>query len=292
VPKKDRGGAVVGENVIGRSRRRGRAPGLGDVSTAVGGDKRRRRDLAKPAQAFGVDPTRPHFYSLRQSRYDAVAQDVSDWAGQVAPGERLSVLDIGCGTGVLLRHLEHKENFDRMAISGADRHGEVYKREIYRNFYVGDLLAGYPQIPSNSFDVVICEQVLEHLPTLDCAIQTLERLLRPGGRLIVGVPIFLPPLRFIREHVVGRMDSIFLPRKSRGHLQAFSLSSLLKEFKRHSNLKLLRARGFRVMSGGLLRPLENHRWWWKFNRRLGELMPGACIEIQAIMEKAAGRGER
>jgi hypothetical protein len=43
-----------------------------------------------------------------------------------------------------------------------------------------------------------------------------------------------------------------------------------------------------VISGGILRPLENHRWWWKFNRWLGERIPAACIEIQAIMQKQAG----
>lgn len=281
------GTAVAGERVVGRWQRPRRASELGSVSIGVGGDETRGRAHAKPDHAFGVDPFRPHFYSLRQSRYDALAQDVSDWAGQIAPGEKLSVLDIGCGTGVLLRHLEHKEHLDRMAISGADLNRDVYRRDLYRDLYLGDLRAGYPQIPSNSFDVVICEQVLEHLPTLDCAILTLERLLKPGGRLIVGVPIFLPPLRFLRQHFVGRMDSLFLPRRSRGHLQAFSLSSLLEEFGKYSHLQVLAVRGFRVVSGGLLRPLEHYRWWWKFNRRLGELIPGACIEIQAIMKKPA-----
>ena len=45
-------------------------------------------------------------------------------------------------------------------------------------------------------------------------------------------------------------------------------------------------RGFRIISGGLLRPLENYRWWWRFNRRLGELLPAACIEAQIIARKA------
>jgi len=44
-------------------------------------------------------------------------------------------------------------------------------------------------------------------------------------------------------------------------------------------------RGFRIVSGGLLRPLENYRWWWRFNRRLGELLPAACIEAQIIARK-------
>jgi hypothetical protein len=31
--------------------------------------------------AFGVDPSRPERYSLRQARYAALAEDISDWAG-------------------------------------------------------------------------------------------------------------------------------------------------------------------------------------------------------------------
>jgi hypothetical protein len=45
-------------------------------------------------------------------------------------------------------------------------------------------------------------------------------------------------------------------------------------------------RGFRIISGGLLRPLENYRWWWRFNRRLGARLPAACIEAQIIARKA------
>ena len=49
-------------------------------------------------------------------------------------------------------------------------------------------------------------------------------------------------------------------------------------------------RGFRVVSGGLLAPLENYRWWWRFNRWLGALFPAACIEAQIILEKSAAPG--
>ena len=40
-----------------------------------------------------------------------------------------------------------------------------------------------------------------------------------------------------------------------------------------------------MISGGLLRSLENYHWWWKLNRRIGVLLPAACIEIQVIGTK-------
>jgi ubiquinone/menaquinone biosynthesis C-methylase UbiE len=239
-------------------------------------------------RAFGVDPHGRQLYTLRQSRYDAVAQDISDWARTAAEkSKKLSVLDVGCGVGTLLRHLEAKPCFNNMAISATDLSVNrwLYKKELLTEFFAGDLLHGYPEIPSNTYDVVICEQVLEHLPELDVALATLARVVKPGGKLVVGVPIFLPPLHMIRKYVIPKLDHIFLPRKSRGHEQAFSQYLILRKLKQNPKLRVVKIRGFRIISGGLLRPLENYRWWWKLNRRIGELLPAACIEIQAIMEK-------
>lgn len=248
-----------------------------------------RTEYPKPDHAFGVDSHRRQFYSLRQSRYDALAEDISHWAGAASrAGKSLTVLDVGCGSGTLLRHLEAKPHFDNILLSATDlRDLDVYKRHVYQQFFIGDLLTGYPEIPSDRYDVVVCEQVFEHLPRLDPAIRTVERVLKRGGRLVVGVPIFLPPLDLMRKRLVPILDRVVGRRSSRDHAQAFSLRSFLGSMEAHSTVKLLTVRGFRIVSGGLLRPLENYRWWWRLNRRLGELLPAACVEVQAIFEKQA-----
>src|SRR5437016_10769059 len=129
-----------------------------------------------PRLAFGVDPSRPERYSLRQARYAALADDIDAWAGEAARrGETLSVLDVGCGWGPLLRHLDTKPHFDRIAMSAADvKDSALYRKDIYRNYVVGDLTRGYPEIPSEHYDVVVCEQVLEHLAALDAALARSE----------------------------------------------------------------------------------------------------------------------
>jgi SAM-dependent methyltransferase len=246
----------------------------------------RPRRLQPSGRAFGVDPARKEYYSVRQARYDALADDISGWAGAALDRDRLRLLIVGCGVGTELRHLEAKPHFEKLAVSGANLVGVwIYRQEVYEEFFVGDLTQGYPEIRSDFYDIVVCEQVLEHLTKIDTAIAALERVLKPGGKAIIGVPIFPPPLHLVRSHIVPRIDVLFARRRSRGHLQAFSLSSFRAALGAYSHLKLLKVRGFRVISGGLLRPLDNYRWWWRMNRRLGELVPALCIEVQAILEK-------
>ena len=255
-------------------------------SIAPAAGERRQRTLA-----FGIDPTRRERYSLRQSRYDALAQDVSDWASSV-DGEKLRLLIVGCGVGTELLHLANKPHFEKLAVSGANLSSEIHQEETYDELFIGNLMHGYPAIGSNVYDIVVCEQVLEHLDEIDVAMATIGRVLKPGGRAIIGVPIFPPPLHLARRHVVPRLDALLRRRRSRGHRQAFSLASFRRAMREHSGLMVRKARGFRVISGGLLRGLENYRWWWRANRRLGELAPALCIETQLIMEKPLECGAR
>jgi len=238
-----------------------------------------------PRLAFGVDPSRPERFSLRQARYAALADDIDLWAAEAARrGETVSVLDVGCGWGPLLRHLDTKPHFDRIAISAADiKEMAGYRKQAYRDYFIGDLSGGYPEIPSDRYDVVVCEQVLEHLVALDAALATLVRLVRPGGRLVIGVPIFPPPLHLARKYLLPLLPSIIRPDDST-HQQAFSLASFLRELRKQP-VTVETVRGFRIISGGPLRPLENYRWWWRLNRRLGELAPALCIEAQIIARK-------
>jgi SAM-dependent methyltransferase len=251
------------------------------------------RRAYSPRHAFGVDPKRPERYRLRLSRYMVLAQDISDWAGEAArSGRTLSVLDVGCGWGPLLCQLEGEPDFANIRISACDLAVDrgLYKRELYHEFFVGEFTEGYPEIGTERYDVVVCEQVLEHLDRLDSAIGMLVRVTRPGGLLVIGVPIFFPPLNLARKYLVPRLAGILRHSETASHLQAFSLFSFLRLLRAYPNLSVVKARGFRIISGGLLRPLENYRWWWQLNRRLGELLPALCIEVQIILRKSPARG--
>lgn len=244
--------------------------------------------LGSKPLAFGVDPCRPERYSLRQSRYDALGSEVGALALQFSrSNKQLQLLDVGVDTGVSRRHIEIHPGTECIEYHGVDirfREGGIYRQAEWR-LYLDDLMCGMPTVPTESFDVVICEQVLEHLPQTHVAMASLARVLRPGGLLIVGVPIFPDGVHLIRRWGVPLVDRIVQRKKERGHVQAWSRRTFVREFLQHSRADLVDARGFRVVSGGLLRRLENYRWWWAANRSLGALVPGLCTEVQLVCRK-------
>jgi len=59
----------------------------------------------------------------------------------------------------------------------------------------------------NHFDIVVCCQVLEHIPDADSAVFEMHRVLKPGGKIVVTVPFYFPfhasPYDFRRWTVLG-----------------------------------------------------------------------------------------
>jgi SAM-dependent methyltransferase len=158
--------------------------------------------------------------------------------------------------------------------------------------FTGDLMAGYPDIQSDRYDIVVCEQVLEHLSDIETPIRTLARVMKPGGTLFLGVPTFPHGLHYLREFGQKPWDRVFPPGKVRGHIQTFTKPKLLGLVRELTNLEVKEVRGFRIASGGLLRPLERQEWAWRVNRWLGRAVPGLCVEIQAIFTKTVSGSGR
>ena len=245
------------------------------------------------SSAFGIEP-RQSPYRLRCARYYAIGETLGQWAqSRTAQGltARPRIADVGGDEGRVYRYVEAflgDDGFEGTLVdlfpSGMHR---IYKREK-RNIIQADLEKSLPMVESNSFDVIICEQVLEHLHQAPAFTAELFRILKPGGLCFMGVPSFPPGLRWIRGHVVPRVDRWM--GKRRDHVHAFSLKTFRAMLHRHAPWQILECRGFRILSGGLIRFLENYRWWWLFNRRLGSMFPSLCIEIQIVATKSGTSG--
>lgn len=100
--------------------------------------------------------------------------------------KQLQILDAGCGTGINLRYLKAYGK-----AYGLDISKEALKFSSIRGS--SPLICGsLDKLPLNSeqFDLVVALDVIEHIQDDLSAIRELNRVLRPGGCLIVTVPAF------------------------------------------------------------------------------------------------------
>jgi len=93
------------------------------------------------------------------------------------------LLDLGCGSVPLYGAYRDLVDETCCADWAATRHGSPYLD------YEIDLNAPVP-LPDFSFDTVVATDLMEHIAYPDRLFREISRLLRPGGKLILGVPFF------------------------------------------------------------------------------------------------------
>lgn len=104
----------------------------------------------------------------------------------LSPNKNLKILDVGCGTGyniIALRKFGQVYGVDiaEEAISFCKKRGLKNTFLIKKDQF---------PFPDNSFDLITCLDVLEHIYRDDRELQTFHRKLSPGGNLIIFVPAF------------------------------------------------------------------------------------------------------
>jgi len=105
---------------------------------------------------------------------------VARCAAQVPRGAR--VLDVGAGAAPyrsLFVHCEYKTQDFGQEPGTLGRYAPLD--------YESDITA--IPVPDASFDVVLCTEVLEHVPRPIEAVAELARIVRPGGRLLLTAPL-------------------------------------------------------------------------------------------------------
>jgi SAM-dependent methyltransferase len=83
------------------------------------------------------------------------------------------------------------ERLTAAEISGADHADKPWKRFESLDYPHFDLCAPLAEELQGAFDVVICEQVIEHVSDPGAAAANLRALARPGGRVIVSTPFLI-----------------------------------------------------------------------------------------------------
>ena len=195
--------------------------------------------------------------------------------------QNLIVGDIGCGSCQMKMMADFLPSTTWI---GTDLHlnEKELKEAEYDSYFESDLTKNLP-IEDDFFDIVINSHVLEHLPNPKYSLGELYRIVKPGGILLLGIPVspgVVVPFqkkRYAKELRAGK-------RKIGDHIQAFSA---------HDAIALLKQAGFSSIEGvsgtyfmrkqGFV--LENYAWWIRLNQLFGAIFPSFGQELCIVARK-------
>ena len=151
----------------------------------------------------------------------------------VKAGDR--ILDIGCGSG---RHTCAAYCLEGVRVTGADLNLEDLQQARQRLDFHDQLgehgggawslsAADVTRMPfaDNCFDLVVCSEVLEHIPDHDLAVREIIRVLKPGRPLVVSVPRYLP------ERICWALSDEYF-NANQGHVRIYRKNDLIDKLQR------------------------------------------------------------
>jgi len=99
---------------------------------------------------------------------------------------KVKILDVGTGSSpyrhLFLNHVFKTHDFQKLSSE------QLLHRNGYGQIdYVSDIV-NIP-VENDSFDVIICTEVLEHVPDPIIAIKEMSRILKPGGIILITTPL-------------------------------------------------------------------------------------------------------
>lgn len=96
-----------------------------------------------------------------------------------------SILDVGCASGWFLNEISKRYPNARCAGIDIYSNAILYGKKGYKNLYLLKADAHSIPFPGNSFNVVICTEVLEHVSNPEKVLQEIKRVLKSNGIAIV-----------------------------------------------------------------------------------------------------------
>jgi ubiquinone/menaquinone biosynthesis C-methylase UbiE len=155
-------------------------------------------------------------------------------------GRGRDVLEVGCGTGLLLRRIA---GFARSA-RGVDLSPGMLERARARGLDVLEASATALPFPDASFDVACSFKVLAHVREIERALAEMTRVVRPGGHVIAELynPI---SLRGLVKHI-GPAGAISDAANERDVYTRFDTPWSIGAIKPHDT-RLVASRGVRIV---------------------------------------------
>jgi len=173
---------------------------------------------------------------------------------KIKPG--FKILDIGCGPG---RHTCAFSRFKDVTVAGADINFNELVQAKEKLLWQDELGEGQGRwmvcasditsLPfgDNYFDLVVCSEVLEHIPNHLAAIKEIVRVLKPGNNLVVSVPRYFPEL------ICWALSDEYY-KVNDGHIRIYKTKELVS---------LLENAGVRKWGKHFAHSIHSPYWWLK-----------------------------
>jgi methionine biosynthesis protein MetW len=130
-----------------------------------------------------------YFHNRRMELFRQLPVVIADLISSVQ-GNGTNLLDVGCWDGEFtVKYAEalgtkvtesHGIDFFPSILETAKKRGvQAIRLDLEKDLF---------PFPDQSFDVVVCNQVLEHLKQIYLPLTEMHRVLKPGGHLVISVP--------------------------------------------------------------------------------------------------------
>lgn len=237
---------------------------------------------------FAKQYQRPGPRAVIENRWIVFEEAIASYiesSGRGSAQDAIQILDAGCGDGINLFGMSkmiRKKGWNA-SLNGVDynelRVGRASTIPFVKEIVVSPLEA--LTFARGRFDIVLCNQVLEHIAQDKRVIAEIHRILRPGGILILGVPN--------EGCAMGRLRNKVLQRS------ILRMTDHVNFYTQKTVTGLLTTAGYSLRSivcAGFLTPhsvlhyalsrFAQGRW---LLRVLGRILPSQCAELIVVAGK-------
>ena len=183
------------------------------------------REFSKAADIYETD---------QAGIYEICKEDYPYISSELKKEDFNDLLDCGCGTGPMISLLYEKDPSKHY--TGLDITPRMIETAKAKNlegvkWVVGDC----EDLPfgEDSFDAVICSNSFHHYPNPQAFFNSVKKVLRPGGRLILQDYTASKPLLWLMNHTEMPIANLV----GHGDVKAYSLDEI-REFCKRAELKI------------------------------------------------------
>jgi SAM-dependent methyltransferase len=143
------------------------------------------------------DSEKQYFHAKIEQKHIAARPHLS-----ITPGDLPRFLDVGCGEGWALAYFA-SNGWDCVGLDYSDFGCKSQNPDVVQNLLAGDIYANVTTMIASEehFDLILLDNVLEHVIDPGALLQSLRKLMKQQGVLIVEVPNDFSPLQ---QHLLER----------------------------------------------------------------------------------------